>query len=170
MRLRRLLADWEGMKRLAAESPLLTISWTKAPSELYVVTYRCKGLVKSPESGQLVITAFHQCEIYLHANYPRQQPHLTWLTEIFHPNILSHSRNGGVCIGNWTPAESLPSLCLRIGKMIQYRSYNPNDPLDLEAAEWARQNRDRLPIDDRALCITLQRPTDNHDGQLEVIL
>lgn len=170
MRLRRLLADWEGMKRLAADSPLLTISWTKTPPELYVVTYKCKGLVKSSESGQPTITAYHQLEVYLHANYPRQQPRLTWLTEIFHPNILSQSRNGGVCIGAWTPAESLPALCLRIGSMIQYKSYNPDDPLDLEAADWVRRNSDRLPIDDRALGIVSLQPLHDRHEEREAML
>ena len=142
------------MKRLNRESPLIDVRSEGEPPELYVVTYHCKGLLREPGMAQPSISIFHQIEIYLHASYPRQQPRLTCLTEIFHPNILSRSRNGGVCIGAWSPAESLPELCLRIGEMIQYRSYNPDDPLDVEAAAWARQHSSYFPVDPRPLVTT----------------
>lgn len=139
------------MKRLDRESTLIDVQGDGEPPELYVVTYHCKGLMRVPGMAQPSISTFHQIEVYLHANYPRQQPRLTCLTEIFHPNILSRSRNGGVCIGAWSPAELLPELCLRIGDMIVYRSYNPDDPLDLEAAAWARRYPSYFPVDTNPL-------------------
>ncbi len=163
MRIRRLFADWEGMKRLGREAPLLDVRSEGEPPERYVVTYHCKGLLLAPGMTQPSISSFHQIEVYLHANYPRQQPRLTCLTEIFHPNILSYSRNGGVCIGGWTPAELLPELCLRIGEMIQYRSYNPDDPLDVKAAAWARQHPGYFPVDPRPLVpVRALQPSASH--------
>jgi ubiquitin-protein ligase len=76
---------------------------------------------------------------------------LTWRTAIFHPNILSGNRNGGVCLGGWSPAETLADLCIRLAEMIQYKNYNTDDPLDLQAAAWAAQNRAHFPIDGRPI-------------------
>lgn len=152
MRLCRLQADWEALQRLAAVSPFIEITSSEGvPPELYVVTFRCKGLIRMRDALQPSISNIHQVEIYLHHNYPRQQPRLTWRTAIFHPNILSGDRNGGVCLGGWSPAETLADLCVRLAEMVQYRSYNPLDPLDPEAAAWAEQNRVLFPIDTRPL-------------------
>lgn len=150
MRLRRLQADWESLQRVARESPFIEIDqYRGAPPETYLVTFRCKGLMKAAGAVQPSISSFHQVEIYLHQNYPRQQPRLTWRTAIFHPNILSGDRNGGVCLGGWTPAETLGDLCVRLAEMVQYKSYNPEDPLDVEAAEWATEHFMVLPVDTR---------------------
>ncbi len=153
VRLERLYADWEAMKRLTGESPLFRVLSWGTPPERYVVTLSCRGLVKSPDALQPTVSSEHQFEIYLHEHYPRIQPRLTWLTDIFHPNILSPRQNGGVCIGTWTPAESLDQLCVRIAEMVQFKSYNPNDALNLEAADWVRRHPTQLPIDTRPVLI-----------------
>jgi hypothetical protein len=41
--------------------------------------------------------------------------------------------------------------------MIQYQNYNVNDPLNQEAADWARQNPRRFPVDDRDLLDSRKR-------------
>ena len=152
VRLRRLIADGAALQQLAAESAFIEISEACGdPAELYVVTFRCKGLVRPDRSLPPSISTVHQVEIYLHRNYPRQQPRLTWRTAIFHPNILSGDRNGGVCLGGWSPAETLADVCVRLAEMIQYKNYNPRDPLDLEAARWAAQHSAHFPIDPRPI-------------------
>jgi len=72
---------------------------------------------------------------------------------IFHPNILSAEQGGGVCIGSWTPSESLADLVVRVGEMVQYREYNPDDVLNREAAAWAAANSERFPVDSRPLVV-----------------
>lgn len=151
MRSRRLLSDHANMLDLARRSDLLAFSCTGSPPERYVVTYRCKGLIWVPGHTAPSISTQHQLSIYLHTSYPRLPPALKWLTPIFHPNILPPHKNGGVCIGGWSPSETLADLCLRIGEMIQYKNYRVDDPLDIEAAEWARQHRHLFPVDDREL-------------------
>ena len=79
----------------------------------------------------------HRFDAYLHLDYPRQAPLLLWRTPVFHPNILPPSRNGGVCIGTWSPSESLADLCRRIARMVSYNSFSVGDALDPEAASWA---------------------------------
>lgn len=156
------MADWHQIQQLTDGSQLIGVSGTGSPPEKYLVTYQCLGLVKTPAISEPSLSSFHQLEIYLHLNYPRVQPRLTWLTEIFHPNILSPSQNGGVCIGAWTPAESLTALIIRIGEMVQYKSYNSHDPLDPEAAAWTLQHADLLPIDQRQLTSEPPAPCNVH--------
>ena len=81
------------------------------------------GLALSGD-GQLTVRNLHRCDVYLHLDYPRRPPVVTWLTPIFHPNILGPERNGGVCIGSWSAAESLADLCVRLRDLVTYRSVN----------------------------------------------
>jgi hypothetical protein len=91
-------------------------------------------------------------EIYLPTRYPTEPPYMRWMTPMFHPNI---SKNGSVCIGvadqDWAPSLSLAWLVEQIADMITYKSYNIDDPWNKEAAEWAKENTDRFPADDRTL-------------------
>jgi len=150
--LRRLQADWESIQRLVGESRFIEISQCSgSPPEKYLVTFLCKGLMREAGAVQPSVSSRHQVEIYLHQQYPRIQPRLTWRTAIFHPNILSGDRNGGVCIGGWSAAETLADLCVRLAEMVQYKRYNPRDPLDPEAAEWAVEHYLHLPVDERLI-------------------
>ena len=152
-RLRRLHADMAAMQELARGSDFITSTSQGNPPDRYLVTYTCRGLIWNPAAAQPEIAEHHEAEFYLHRDYPRRPPQITWRTLIFHPNILSVSEGGGVCIGGWTPSESLADLVLRVGEMIQFRSYNPGDVLNREAAAWVEANASRLPVDDRPLAI-----------------
>jgi len=72
--------------------------------------------------------------------------------EIFNNEELFTAR---VCLDtldhNWTPAITLDLICVELAEMIQYKRYNPADPLNQEAAVWAVLNRDRLPVDKRSI-------------------
>jgi ubiquitin-protein ligase len=63
--------------------------------------------------------------------------------------------DGRVCLDildlNWGPTVTLDRLCIELGEMIQYKKYNLADPLDREAADWAEENIDLFPIDNREL-------------------
>jgi ubiquitin-protein ligase len=134
-RLRRLQAEYENMQRLASDSDLISFTTKGRPPDRYVVTYRCKGLVKN--GSRIQMSEHHQIEIILHQQYPDTAPQLRQLTPIFHPNF----RGGGICInsGYWTARESLVDLVLRLGNMIVYRNYDPRSPMDADAAQWAQQ-------------------------------
>jgi ubiquitin-protein ligase len=80
------------------------------------------------------VRSVHRASIYLHGEYPRRPPVITWETPIIHPNILGPERNGGVCIGMWSASESLADLMRRLVDLASYRSFNPADALDIEAA------------------------------------
>ena len=151
MRLKRLQVDFDCISRLVDTSPYISMTHQGSPPHTYIITYSIKGLIKLPGNPQPSISAHHQVRIYLHNDYPRLPPRLTWLTDIFHPNILPPRRNGGVCLGGWSPAFTLDQLVLNIGEMIQYKNYCTSDWLNDNAAVWTRQNKTTLPVDNTPL-------------------
>jgi ubiquitin-protein ligase len=152
-RLRRLHADLSAMLELAGVSDFITFCHEGQPPDRYCVTYTCRGLVWTPGAAAPEVSDHHQGEFYLHRDYPRRPPQIGWRTPIFHPNILSSAEGGGVCIGGWSPSESLADLVARVGLMVQFQSYNPDDVLNREAAAWAEAHRASLPVDDRPLVV-----------------
>jgi ubiquitin-protein ligase len=141
---RRLLSDLRGMEQLACDDSVAFISEGQPP-ELYRLMLSTPGLAF--QDGRLSIRGVHRCEVYLHLDYPRRPPVITWLTPIFHPNILGPERNGGVCIGSWSAAESLADLCVRLRDLAAYHSFNATDALNLQAADWVRRNDVRARSD-----------------------
>lgn len=166
IRLRRLYADYEKMRRLGSESERISFACSGCPPDEYVVTYRCKGLVL--KGNALAISGIHRTQFILHSEYPDVAPYLKQLTPIFHPNFNGSS----ICINDrdWAPAECLADLVLRIGNMIIYRNYNPDSPLNPTAAAWARDNRRFFPIDTRSWLINSDKIvtiTSGGDGNAE---
>lgn len=137
-RSRRLLSDLRQMEELAATGKL-TFKSKGTPPDMYELMLNVPGIALDGEGG-LATRGLHRCDIYLHLDYPRRPPVVTWLTPIFHPNILGPERNGGVCIGNWSAAESLADLCMRLRDLVTYRSVNADDALNLDAADWVLRN------------------------------
>lgn len=132
---RRLLSDLRQMHEAADVGRILFRS-EGDPPELYHLMFNVPGLALDAE-GRLKVRETHRCDIYLHRDYPRRSPLITWQTRVFHPNILGPDRNGGVCIGSWSAAEPLPDLCERLAALVSYRALNPEDALNVEAAAWA---------------------------------
>lgn len=141
------------MLELARASDLIHITCLGNPPDRYQVVYTCRGLYRAAGAEEPEVRESHQAEFYLHRDYPRRPPQIIWQTPIFHPNILSGAHGGTVCIGSWTPSESLADLVIRVGEMVQYRDYNPDDVLDRVAAEWAAAHAAELPVDDRPLAV-----------------
>jgi ubiquitin-protein ligase len=163
-RMRRLKADYELMRDLAARSPFISFeaksSTPGTPPERYIVTFSCRSIVGVDRSGEPKFGEHHQVEVYLHGQYPQRWPGLRWMTPIWHPNI--NHMNGSVCIDAawWTAARSLDRLMLMLGEMLEYKNFHddpskPPFPWDPEAARWCRQYRtdhpQAFPVDQREL-------------------
>lgn len=148
MRTRRLMADAEQIRRAFDGFPLIHVRPTEGnPPERYHVEYRIRGLIRRC-GAKPTYHENHRVEIQLTQEYPRQSPKCKMLTPIFHPNI----EPAAICVGDhWTAGERLVDLIIRIGEMIAYQAYNIKSPLDGEAAMWADQNSQHLPIDRREL-------------------
>lgn len=145
----RLRNDYQRVRELAERSAFIHIVETDGdPPEKYLIRYTCNGVEKMAPSGRPVLADCHEVAIYLHAEYPLKQPQLKWKTPIFHPNIHA---TGAVCIGAWWPAKTLDELLLTLGEMIQYKNFDPKDPMNSRAAAWSLKNKHLFPIDKREL-------------------
>jgi ubiquitin-protein ligase len=130
----------------------------------YVAQYRCKGLVRGP-SGEIVEASEFAVGIWFHADYlweVRPAYLLTWLHphEVWHPNI----RSPGICIGHIAPGMEIADLLYQCFEIITYHNWSAHDPLNPDAAQWARNNQSRFPIDERPL---KRRAIDLEVGELE---
>ncbi len=149
IREKRLINEHRLVRELVNRSEFIQILAVEGdPPEKYLIRFSCNGVEKINPNGSPVIRNMHQVRIYLHAEYPLKQPHLKWQTPIFHPNIHA---TGAVCFGAWWPAKTLDELLLTLGEMVQYKNYDPNDPMNSKAAAWAKRNRRIFPIDKRPL-------------------
>src|SRR2546421_8990580 len=142
---RRLLSDLRQMEELARGDEI-AFRAEGTPPEKYEVMFSVRGIARDRD-GKLAVRRLHRCALYLHLDYPRRPPVVTWLTPVFHPNLLPPDRNGGVCIGSWSAAESLADLCLRLRDLVSYRTLNPTDALDHEAGAWASRHEVRPGAD-----------------------
>jgi len=144
VRLRRLKADYDKLCTLFSQRSRVHIKITLGdPPEKYQLEYLVTGMEKSLD-GTLHLRSNFLVEITLTGSYPRMAPQCKMLTPVFHPNIAPHA----VCIGDhWAAGEALAQLVIRIAEMLSYQSYNLKSPLNGEAAKWAEENKEKLPLD-----------------------
>lgn len=145
----RLRNDHKRMQELVSRSEFIQILETEGtPPERYRIRFTCRGVERLSPSRRPIYREEHEVVVYLHAEYPLKQPQLKWLTPVFHPNI---HRTGAVCIGAWWPAKTLDELMLTLGEMVQYKNFDPLDPMNSQAAAWALRNKNEFPVDSRPL-------------------
>jgi len=151
VRLRRLKADHEAMRRLAHLHPKIAIEGVFGnPPERYRLVLKVKSLREHGEAIETVDE--HRLEITMPRGYPRDAPLFRMLTPVFHPNIAPHA----VCIGDdWTAGEPLDQLIQRVGEILAFQSYNTKSPLNGRAAQWVDEHRDQLPVDPEEFFVDL---------------
>lgn len=111
----------------------------------WLAHFHCKGLIRTP--GGPVREADHfVVGIGLGPDYCRKvEPGvITMLT----PHVFSpHVAGPHVCAGRLAPATPLTDLLVQTFEILTWRNVVPNDPLNREAAEWARNHPDRIPLE-----------------------
>ncbi len=140
---------------LAEESDLLTLEPIGAPADRYRVEFRCKGLVERTP-GEIVEADRFQVKVWFPSTYLRiADPFrvLTWLGPqgAFHPNISA--TEPFICIGRLAPGTGLVDILYQVYSVITWNKVNmqEHDALNPAACQWARQHRDRFPVDRRPL-------------------
>lgn len=143
VRLRRLEADYEAVRRLVHTHPKIELEGVSGnPPERYRFIMKVRSLRETGLGIQRIEE--HKLEVRLPRGYPRDAPVCRMLTPVFHPNIAPHA----VCVGDhWTAAESLAMLIMRVGEMLALQSYNVKSPLNGRAAQWVEEHVGELPID-----------------------
>ena len=165
----RLRNDYKTVRALVNRSEFIHVMTTEGdPPEKYLIRFSCRGVEKISSSGKPKYRDSHEVSLYLHAEYPLKQPQLKWMTPVFHPNIHI---TGAVCIGAWWPAKTLDELLLTLAEMIQYKNFDPKDPMNSKAASWALRHKHLFPVDKRSLkgrsiedLIHLGQPEENDIG------
>ena len=147
-RLRRLQSDYERVLLAFNQHPFVRLIQSDGqPPEKYTFEFNVQSLVLGRD-GQTAVGAVHRAEVFLPLEYPRRPPFCRMTTPVFHPNIDPAK----ICIGDhWSAGQSLPQLVVRIAEMLCYQSYNTKSPLNAEAAAWAEQNIESLPLEKRDL-------------------
>ena len=144
---RRLHSDLEKVKKLVAESggTLKLLRAAGNPPTTYVIEYHCPSLVKD-SSGKPIIREQHQVEIKLGTDYPFTSPTARMLTAVFNPHVFTSNQ---ICLGVvWNAAETLDTLVLRIGALLQLdpKVLNSRSPANSEANQWAQKNKSKIPL------------------------
>ena len=144
---RRLRSDYEKVKRLVRDSggSLRLVDVYGNPPRRYVIEYHCNGLVKKKD-GRMMLRLRHQVDIGLDSDYPMSKPAARMLTPIFNPHIYT---SNDICLGVvWSPSETLDTLILRIGALIQLdpQVLNAGSPANVYANDWVAKNRHKIPL------------------------
>jgi hypothetical protein len=118
------------------------------PPEKYMIRFNCRGLWRR-EDGAILEAPYHLMEVVFGVDYPSKPPTFVWLTPIWHPNL----KRPYICLEGrpFAVGWTLDLIVKEVGRLVMYQSYNVNDPLNHEAAAWARDNAHRFPVDDRDL-------------------
>jgi hypothetical protein len=138
----------EGMT-LAANSSLLEL--TPVSPQHFIVGFHCKGLVKT-EAGQIEEAEDFRVGIYFGSGHLRRlEPAqlVTWFVpaSVWHPNI----RAPFVCVGHMNAGVGLVPLIYQLYEIVTWQRYSVHDSMNPDAAQWARNNPRRFPVDDRPL-------------------
>lgn len=151
---KRLAEEYEWLKELASKSEIIRVEVIEGtPPKRYRVTFKCRGVMLHPTNKKPCLSANHVMEIYLPTGipgYPNEAPYVRCLTSHFHPNISQE--NNMVCLGierDWESSLNIAWLVTHLADMITYRVYGIEKPYNAEAAKWAEDNKEKLPVDDR---------------------
>ena len=140
---------------LARESDLLTLAPIGQPATRYVAEFACTGLVER-QPGDIVEADRFAVGIWFPSNYLRAvDPFqvLTWLgpRNVWHPNISATAPF--ICVGRLAPGTALVDILYQVFEIVTWNkvTMREDDALNRAACQWARQHRDRFPVDHRPL-------------------
>jgi ubiquitin-protein ligase len=140
-----------GMALAAASDRVVLIPEAGELPQKYLAEFHCRGLVRVASS--VVEANFFRVGIVFPDDYLKTKPNsmrvLSWLQPeqgIWHPNV----RAPLICL-NLRMETDLVSIVIALYEMITYQKFATADPLDPAAAEFARANMSRFPIDSRPL-------------------
>lgn len=101
--------------------------------------YNWEGVIMAPADSPYAGGVF-RLSIRFPTDYPFKQPHVQFLTKIYHPNI---NASGGICLdilkSQWSPALTVSKVLLSILSLLT--DPNPDDPLVPDIATLYKTDR-----------------------------
>lgn len=143
----------EKAMELAAASAILRLAVEDAtPPRRYIARFTCRSVIKTQGSEPREVESQFDFGIRLPDDYLRS-PEPNHVVTVFRPWSIFHPNVAGpfICLGRLTAGTSVDDVLYQIYEIITYQEWNANDALNRDAAEWARANQDRFPIDRRPL-------------------
>jgi hypothetical protein len=141
------------MALAAASDRLVLIPEPGEIPQRYIAEFHCHSLVRL-DSGEITVAEFFRIGIAFHDDYLKSRPNtmrlLTWLEPeagIWHPNVAAPF----VCPGDLRMGTDLVGILFQLYEILTYQKFATADCLNPVAAEFARANLSRFPIDPRPL-------------------
>jgi len=143
--------------QLAAElnhsSNIVTfVPMSEGACDRYLIELACKGLTRHPD-GQVEVRQRWVFGLQFPAEYLAKAVHVASLLNFLGPTQLWHSNVNGpfVCI-RVKPGMSIVEIAHALTDLVTWRLFSLADPLNEEAAQWARNvEPGTLPLDRRPL-------------------
>jgi ubiquitin-protein ligase len=115
------------------------------PVTIAVTLREAPGPVR--KAGKVTEVSTHRLKLQITKDYPYQKPIVQWMSEIFHPNIMTYSEGGFVCtkfLDNWSFNSELADFLRGLEVLLQ--KPNPHNPYATctcnEAAAYFRARED----------------------------
>jgi len=132
-----------------ANHDLLTVR--QANPVAWAVVLHCKGLLREA-GGNIIDGERFEAGIYFPPDHLRRWDPgtVTMLTpRVWHPNILGPA----VCLGSMRPAMSITDILTQLVEILTYQNFATHDGLNPAACQWARNHRERFPLERRPIHI-----------------
>jgi hypothetical protein len=143
----------EDAEAFAAQTDLVRLAPfdPERPSQRYIAEFGCRGLVRTSDGAVEEADRF-VVGLYFPPDYLRRLDPWTVVTlfeplSVWHPNV----RLTGICVGRVRPGTGLIDLVDQVHQILTFQNMRIDDPLNPEAAAWARDHLDRFPVDRRPL-------------------
>lgn len=152
------------LEEVAGRGDILEVSNDPARPDVFLLTFRGKGLAPSLSAGEKFVEGNEwRCELRFPFRYPERPPEIRWRTEIYHPNVPLSGWMSMDDLGmTWSEDAPLDSLCERLWDLVRYAYVDLDQTANFNAREWyASQTPGRFPLDERTLFLTAKRKHEN---------
>jgi len=120
----------------------------------FLLHLSCKGLIKPP-GGEIREARVFVVGLRFPSNYLREAPNPVSIAGVlgphfpFHPNV--HAASGQICLGHLRAACPVTDIVIQVVEILTWVNFATHDVLSPEAAQWARNNLDRFPLERHAI-------------------
>jgi ubiquitin-protein ligase len=114
------------------------------PPNKYEITYHIPCTIQD-EQGNITVDSNHTVIISIPFGFPHFPPSCKPKSSIFHPDF----DDAAICLGDfWNGERNIPQLIRHLADMLSGKVYSTENAFNEKAADWFRNNQDKLPFSD----------------------